>query len=89
MKREYRGKVEREGFSISVYGFYDESFGSWRFSWVAQTVDCFMGSGGYNNDDDSVAYPTKESAMESAISAIAGQDVQKKRDMMIDIILEI
>ncbi len=47
-----------------------------------------MGSGGYM-DDNSVAYPTKEAALESTIGMVAGSDTQKKRDMIMEMLLEI
>lgn len=49
---------------------------------------CYMGSGGYLNDN-SVAYPTEESAIESAICVMAGHDIALRRDMKMKIMLEI
>jgi len=85
---EYSKKIDGDGYSISIYGFYDKEWNSWRYSWSVQIVGCYMTSGGYM-DDNSVAYPTKESALESAIGVIVGQDTQKKRDMIMEILLEI
>ncbi len=85
---EYSKKIEGDGYSISIYGFYDKEWNSWRYSWSVQTVGSYMASGGYM-DDNSVVYPTKESALESAIGMVVGQDTQKKRDMIMEILLEI
>ena len=85
---EYSKKIDGDGYSISIYGFYDKEWNSWRYSWSVQTVGSYMASGGYM-DDNSVAYPTKESALESAIGMVVGQDTQKKRDMIMEILLEI
>jgi len=85
---EYSKKIDGDGYSISIYGFYDKEWSSWRYSWSVQTVGSYMASGGYMNDN-SVAYPTKESALESAIGMVVGQDTQKKRDMIMEILLEI
>jgi len=57
-------------------------------SWSCQMEGCHMGSGGYL-DDNSVAYPTEESAIESAICAMAGHDMALRRDMKMKIMLEI
>lgn len=85
---EYSKKIDGDGYSISIYGFYDKEWNSWRYSWSVQTVGSYMASGGYM-DDNSVVYPTKESALESAIGMVVGQDTQKKRDMIMEILLEI
>lgn len=85
---EYSKKIDGDGYSISIYGFYDKEWNGWRYSWSVQTVGSYMASGGYM-DDNSVAYPTKESALESAIGMVVGQDTQKKRDMIMEILLEI
>ena len=85
---QYSKKIDGDGYSISIYGFYDKEWNSWRYSWSVQTVGSYMASGGYM-DDNSVAYPTKESALESAIGMVSGQDAQKKRELIMDIILDI
>jgi hypothetical protein len=86
--KEYRKKIDAGIGSISIFGFYDEEWNSWRYSWACQIEGCYMGSVGYENDN-SVAYPTAESAIESAICAIAGQDMALRRDMKMKIMLEI
>jgi len=85
---EYSKKIDGDDYSINIYGFYDKEWNSWRYSWSVQTVGSYMASGGYM-DDNSVAYSTKESALESVIRMVVGQDTQKKRDMIMEILLEI
>ena len=60
---EYSKKIDGDDYSINIYGFYDKEWNSWRYSWSVQTVGSYMASGGYV-DDNSVAYSTKESALE-------------------------
>ena len=86
--KEYRKKIDAGIGSISIYGFCDEEWNSWRYSWSCHMEGCCMGSGGYL-DDNSVAYPTEESAIESAICAMAGQDMALRREMKMKIMLEI
>lgn len=86
--KEYRKKIDAGIGSIGIYGFYDKEWKSWRYSWSCQTEGCCMGSGGYL-DDNSVAYPTEESAIESAICAMAGHDMALRREMKMKIMLEI
>lgn len=85
---EYRKTIEIEEGTITISGFYDEEWESWRYSWSSQLTGCYMESGGYMSDN-SVAYPTKESALDSAICTICGFDTEKRRDMRIKIHLEL
>ena len=85
---ESKRKIDAGIGSISIYGFYDKEWNSWRYSWSCHMEGCCMGSGGYL-DDNSVAYPPEESAIESAICAMAGQDMSLRREMKMNIMLEI
>ena len=87
-RMESKRKIDAGIGSISICGFYDEEWKSWRYSWSCQMEGCYMGSVGYL-DDNSVAYPTEESAIESAICAMAGQDMALRREMKMKIMLEI
>lgn len=86
--KEYQKEIKLEEGDITISGFYDEEWESWRYSWSSQQVGCYMGSGGYMSDN-SVAYPTKDSALESAICAICGFDKEKRRDLRLKLQLEI
>lgn len=86
--KEYIEKIDTDIGTINIYGFYDEEWKSWRYSWSAEMDGCHMASGGYMWDN-SVAYPTKESAVESVICVICGFDKEKRRDLRLKLQLEI
>ena len=86
--KEYQKEIKLDDAVITISGFYDEEWKSWRYSWSSQMEGCYMGSGGYMWDN-SVAYPTKESAVESAICVICGFDKEKRRDLRLKLQLGI
>ena len=86
--KEYQKEIKLDDAVITISGSYDEEWKSWRYSWSAEMDGCHMASGGYMWDN-SVAYLTKESAVESVIFVICGFDKEKRRDLRLKLQLEI
>ena len=85
---DYIKTIQIEDGEITISGFYDEEWESWRYSWSSQMEGCYIGSGGYMWDN-SVAYPTKEVVLESVICVICGFDKEKRRDLRLKLQLGI